>query len=105
HRDLFHQVVADPASAAGLLGGRQFPGGLVSRIRLEHAGDGADRHSLHRRPPAPGRIPTRNRFPAPHGARPLTETLCTHYFFCNLSTTSSARKSAFSTATSSLATA
>ena len=59
--------------AARLLGRRQFPAGLEPRLPVADARDGAARRRDDRRPPAPGRIPARNRFPAPHGACLLTE--------------------------------
>src|SRR5580765_72896 len=75
-------MVAHAASPAGLLGRRQFPGGMVSDLRVADACHHAAVCRAHRRPPAPGGIPARDRFAAPHGARPLTELLCTH-FSCN----------------------
>src|ERR1043166_1529162 len=61
-------MVADPTSAARLLGRRQHSERLGCTGGLELAGHDSARYRVHIGAPAPGALAAGNRFAAPHGA-------------------------------------
>ncbi len=68
HRDLLHQMVAHTASAARILGRREFSVGLAAILPVEHGGHADDWNRIHHDPAAAGGIAARTRLSAPPGA-------------------------------------